>query len=245
MPEPIDVEKEIGRKTRRAFLTGGAAAVVGLGAWEFIRSSSREDGTLWPLRRALQANETVARAYFGRTRTAEEYSSDRAAEPKANGDLGLDEDFDVAKWKLILEAPGGTQQLDLNAVRSLPRVAMTTELRCIEGWSQVVSWAGARFSDFVGRFAPDARSAGYASLETPDKEYFVGLEMAAALHPQTLLAYEMNGQPLNDDHGAPLRLVIPVKYGIKNIKRIGRISFAGERPADYWAKVGYDWYAGL
>ena len=244
MPE-TSVDKEIARKTRRAFLTGGVAAAVGLGAWEWVRSRPREERAPWPLRRVLRANEDVARAYFGPTRTAEEYPADRAAEPKPNGDIGLDDDFDSAKWKLVLDVPGGARQLDMDAIRSLPRVAMTTELRCIEGWSQVVSWAGARFSDFLGRFAPEARSAGYTSLETPDKEYYVGLEMAAAMHPQTLLVYEMNGQPLNDDHGAPLRLVTPVKYGIKNIKRIGRIAFAGERPADYWAKYGYDWYAGL
>jgi DMSO/TMAO reductase YedYZ molybdopterin-dependent catalytic subunit len=68
--------------------------------------------------------------------------------------------------------------------------------------------------------------------------------MASALHPQTLLCYEMGGQPLTPDHGAPLRLVIPVKYGIKNLKQIGTIRFTDHRPADYWAERGYDWYAG-
>src|SRR5205085_5035712 len=84
----------------------------------------------------------------------------------------------------------------------------------------------------------------YVSIETPDRGYYVGLEMASALHPQTLLCYEMNGQPLTPEHGAPLRLVVPVKYGIKNIKRIGTIRFTARRPADYWAENGYDWYAG-
>lgn len=69
--------------------------------------------------------------------------------------------------------------------------------------------------------------------------------MPSALHPQTLLAYEMNGKPLEAGHGAPLRLAIPVKYGIKNIKRIGSIEYTDERPKDYWAERGYDWYAGL
>jgi DMSO/TMAO reductase YedYZ molybdopterin-dependent catalytic subunit len=55
----------------------------------------------------------------------------------------------------------------------------------------------------------------------------------------------MNGKPLESLHGAPLRLVIPVKYGIKNIKRIGSIEYTDTRPADYWAERGYDWYAGL
>ncbi len=54
----------------------------------------------------------------------------------------------------------------------------------------------------------------------------------------------MNGEPLQPEHGAPLRLVIPVKYGIKSIKRIGSIHFTDKRPDDYWAERGYDWYAG-
>jgi DMSO/TMAO reductase YedYZ molybdopterin-dependent catalytic subunit len=69
--------------------------------------------------------------------------------------------------------------------------------------------------------------------------------MPSAIHPQSLLAWEMNGKPLEDRHGAPLRLVMPVKYGIKNIKRIGRIAYTNERPADYWAEQGYDYYSGL
>jgi len=55
----------------------------------------------------------------------------------------------------------------------------------------------------------------------------------------------MNGAPLTAEHGAPLRLAIPVKYGIKNIKRIGKITYATARPRDYWAEDGYDWYAGF
>jgi len=85
----------------------------------------------------------------------------------------------------------------------------------------------------------------YVGMATPNEEYYVGLDMASALHPQTLLAYEMNEQPLRPEHGAPLRLIIPVKYGIKNLKRIGTISFSNERPPDYWAEQGYDYYSGL
>jgi DMSO/TMAO reductase YedYZ molybdopterin-dependent catalytic subunit len=81
-------------------------------------------------------------------------------------------------------------------------------------------------------------------LDTPGGGYYVGLDMPSALHPQTLLCYEMNGEPLTLEHGAPLRLVITLKYGIKNIKRIGRIRFMDQRPPDYWAERGYDWYSG-
>jgi len=139
----------------------------------------------------------------------------------------------------------------------LPRVEMTTELKCIEGWSTIVTWAGARLADFAATYqpatrqgtAPDVRNrpdelVRYVSLVTPDGGYYVGMDMESALHTQTLLCYEMNGQPLSMEHGAPLRLVTPVKYGIKHIKRVGRISFTDKRPADFWAERGYDWYSG-
>ena len=138
-----------------------------------------------------------------------------------------------------------------------PRFEQTTELKCIEGWSTVVTWAGARLADLAARTGLAARSGlpysadqspadlwEYVSLATPDGGYYVGLDLPSALHPQTLLCYEMNGQPLSPHHGAPLRLVIPLKYGIKSIKRIGTIQFTDRRPADYWAEQGYDWYAG-
>ena len=147
--------------------------------------------------------------------------------------------------------------LTLTEIKQLPRVEMVTQLKCIEGWSVIVRWAGARLADLIAKYPPLTRSGndpdvmgrpddllGYVSLETPDSEYYVGIDMESALHPQTLLCYEMNGQPLSLKHGAPLRLVIPVKYGIKNIKRIGKITYTDKRPADYWAERGYDWYSG-
>ncbi|MBA3439166.1 MAG: molybdopterin-dependent oxidoreductase [Pyrinomonadaceae bacterium] len=137
--------------------------------------------------------------------------------------------------------PFGRKTLD--NIRALPRVEITTELKCIEGWSEVVHWAGARFADFADRYAP-ATPGSYVGLETPDGGYYVGLDMESARHPQTLLCYEMDGKPLALEHGAPLRLYIPVKYGIKSIKRIGTISFTDDRPADFWAERGYDWYSG-
>ncbi len=91
---------------------------------------------------------------------------------------------------------------------------------------------------------PPQHDSKFVGIETPDRAYYVGLDIESALHPQTLLAYEMNGAPLAALHGAPLRLAIPVKYGIKNIKRIGTIRYTNVRPADFWAERGYDWYAG-
>jgi len=75
--------------------------------------------------------------------------------------------------------------------------------------------------------------------------YFVSLDLSTARHPQTLLATHLNGKPLTVEHGAPLRLVAPVKLGLKNIKAITRITYTRDEPADYWAERGYSRYDGI
>jgi DMSO/TMAO reductase YedYZ molybdopterin-dependent catalytic subunit len=234
--------------------------LAGFAGWRWLVTRSEEDGLPWPLRRALEFNERVARGIFHGSRRSPEFPRSAARMPRVNGTIGLESDLELSAWKLQVVGAAGDQarrSLTLDDIKALPQVETTTELRCIEGWSEVVHWAGARLFDLAsvtglatrsGRPADPTGNAGdlldYVALETPDREYYVGLELASALHPQTLLCYEMDGRPLTPEHGAPLRLVIPVKYGIKNLKRIGTIRFTDARPADYWAKRGYDWYSG-
>ena len=258
-----EVEREMRRLSRRSFLWGAAAATAGVGGWGWLATRREDDGIPWPLRRAHEINEQLARDYFRGTRLSPSFPRELAREPRANGSIGLEDDLDAASWRLNVSGLADADeqdtelQLTLDQIKALPRVEMVTELRCIEGWSAVVQWAGARFADFINTYRPATRSGrpsdpqrepedlvGYVSLETEDGSYYVGLDMESALHPQTLLCYEMNGEPLTAPHGAPLRLAIPVKYGIKNIKRIGTIRFTDRRPPDYWAERGYDWYAG-
>ena len=250
---PENAERQMQRVSRRSFAIGGTAATAGLAAWYWLRSCAPEDGIPWPLRRALDFNAGLAQAYFQDSHLAPTYSADRAGEPRVNGRFGLNDAAKVSQWKLHVETPAknDVRQFDLNQIRSLPRVEMITELKCIEeGFGRKWSAGPVRaFRDFVTAHGLGARDAkamfDYVYLESIDGGYYVGLDIASAMHPQTLLCYEMNGQPLSAGHGAPLRLVIPVKYGIKNIKQIGKIRFADTRPADYWAERGYDWYAGL
>lgn len=238
------VRHEMRRRSRRGFLTLGLGAAVAAAGWSWLKTRADDGGTPYPLRRMLEVNEKVAERYFSPARLAPTFPRERAREPRPNGDEGLTSDFDPAQWQLIVNgaAAGESRPLSLADITRLPRIEMTTELKCIEGWSTIVTWAGARFSELAATIhAPATR---YVALETPDGAYYVGLDMASAMHPQTLLCYEMNGAPLTLDHGAPLRLVTTVKYGIKLIKRIGTITFTNERPRDFWAERGYDWYAG-
>ena len=251
-PAVDEADRQMRRLSRRSFAVGAAATLAGSAAWSWLRTRPDEDGIPWPLRRVLNGNQRLAEAMFDPARLARTFSPEQAREPRVNGRLGLTGQFDPAGWKLRIHRaadPAMPLSLDLAAIQALPRVEMVTELKCIEGWSTVVRWAGARLSDFAERYRTLRRDAAgepvkYVSLATPDAQYFVGLDMASALHPQTLLCYEMNGRRLSLDHGGPLRLVTPLKYGIKCIKRIGTIYFSDQQPADYWAQRGYDWYAG-
>ena len=245
----IDVESEIQRLTRRSFATGAIAALAGGSAVAWLATRSTIGGIPWPLRSVLQINEHVAQSLFDSNRLAPEFSAHRAVAPRVNGRVGLDAATDAKSW--TVQVIGKTdQRVPLAAIKELPAYEMTTELKCVEGWSSIVRWKGARLADFLTKYGSPS---SYVGLSTPGNaahskgnadHYYVGLDRPSALHPQTLLCYEMNGQPLTEGHGAPLRLVSTVKYGYKCIKRIGVIELSENRPADYWAERGYDWYAG-
>lgn len=240
--------QEIAAKTRRDFLALGFAGVASVVGWRWISTRPAVNAVAGPLRSVLEANEAITKAVlFDHKHLAPQFDKSRIQEIRSNGEYGLDEELDAAAWRLQVRPFGASaaRTLTLADVQSLPKVEQTIEFKCIEGWSTVSNWGGARLSDFIARFAPGSERAGYVGMETPDGAYFVGLDRESALHPQTLLAYERNGQPLEEEHGAPLRLVIPVKYGVKNIKRIGMIAFSDEKPRDFWAQEGYDYYAAL
>ena len=259
-PDDVEVEDRIRAMSRRSFLWGALAVGAGYGGIRWIGSRRLDDNVPWPLRRGLQVNEGFARDLFDEGKLAPEFPRARARQIRVNGDIGLEEDFDAATWKLMVEGLAGadsSKSFSLAQIKALPRVTMTTEHKCIEGWATVVTWSGARLRDFITKYPPSTTSGDaldlkkhpedlpdYISLETPGGGYYVGLEREAALHPQTLLCYELNGKPLTLEHGAPLRLVIPVKYGTKSLKRIGTLRYVAERPADYWAEQGYDYHGG-
>lgn len=261
LPPDSPLRQEAAQRTRRSFIVGGLAALGGVLGWRYLLQRPDASGTPVPFRRTLDANAHLSAAYFRETRLAREFPKSMGVKKvRTNGRAGLTSSIDLAAWRMVVQPYGGgkAQEFTLADIKALPRVEMTTELKCIEGWSIVVNWAGARFADFLARYpvasrsgqpikdiaSPPADLAPYVSLVTPDEAYYVGLDMPSAIHPQTLLCYEINGQPLTLEHGAPLRLVTPLKYGIKHLKRIGTIAFADQRPADYWAERGYDWDSG-
>lgn len=239
---PDEARKKMAAMSRRNFLIGGAAAALGIFGWRWMSDETK--GTL--LRRTLEFNERVAQAFYSPSRLAKEFTGDDVTAARVNGDIGMTSEFDPSNWTLAVGGLAGRTDdliLTIDDIMALPRTDMIVEFKCIEGWSTITHFGGVRFSDLAVKYKP--QDVPYVSLVTPDEGYFVGWDIAAIMHPQTLLAYEMNGLPLKPQHGAPLRLASPTKYGIKQIKRIGRIEFTDQRPRDYWAEQGYDWYAGL
>ncbi len=251
-----EAKRQMSHRSRRTFLVGGATALVGIFGWRWMGDETKSA----LLRRTFEFNEKVSQIFYSPKRLAPEFSKDKVTGERTNGMEGLNSEINLADWRLRVGGLANRTEdlvLTLDEIKALPRTEMTTELKCIEGWSIVVSWAGVRFSDFAAKYLPKTRSGNapdllnrpedllkYVSLVTPDEEYYVGWDIESILHPQTLLAYEMNGAPLTSEHGAPLRLASPTKYGIKQLKRIGRIEFTDERPKDYWAERDYDWYSG-
>lgn len=263
-PPPLTgdaAERQMRRLTRRSFTTGGVAALACLGAWRWLTTAAPEDGIPWPLRRVLRFNQRLAEGLSSPARLAPTFPRASVQGPaRSNGLVGLAKQINAATWRLHVRHEGRRVELAiaLADLQGLPRMDLATEFKCVEGWSEVMHFGGVRFVDFVTRFglatrsgrAPDSEGNPrdlyrYVYLATPDEDYYVGLDLASVLHPQTLLCDTMNGQPLTREHGAPLRLYLAVKYGYKSLKRIGLIRFQDERPPDYWADRGYDWYAGL
>jgi DMSO/TMAO reductase YedYZ molybdopterin-dependent catalytic subunit len=207
------------------------------------------------LDRALTFDDDVAEALYSKNRHVRTYA--RAdARPLRNNYHGRTPGPEyLAGWRLNLSglASGRTESLPIGTLTSrFARHDMNTRLVCVEGWSHVAAWGGFRFADLLAAFppAPGARWAAMRSAVSlgasgAPEPYYVSIDLGTARHPQALLATHHAGAPLTLAHGAPLRLVVPMKLGLKNIKAITDIAYTAAEPADYWNERGYSKYDGV
>jgi DMSO/TMAO reductase YedYZ molybdopterin-dependent catalytic subunit len=156
-----------------------------------------------------------------------------------------DPEVDLTAWKLAVsgsvQKPG---EYTLAQVQSLPKHTQNTRHVCVEGWDVIGNFSGARLSDFLKAIGADTTSR-FVTVECAD-EYYESLDMATALHPQTLLCYEMYGKPLTREHGAPLRLTIPTKVGYKQAKYLTSMKVTNVlEKVGYWEDQGYSHFYGL
>ncbi|MGH9529839.1 MAG: molybdopterin-dependent oxidoreductase [Terriglobales bacterium] len=156
-----------------------------------------------------------------------------------------DPDVDLSAWTL---AVGGAVQkpgnYSLAQIQTLPKLRQNTRHVCVEGWDVIGRFGGVRLSDFLAMIGAD-RTAKFVTVECAD-DYYESLDMPTALHPQTLLCFEMYDQPLTREHGAPVRLQIPTKIGYKQAKYLTSLNVAHVlRKVGYWEDQGYSYFYGL
>lgn len=252
LEEKLISKKGILNRKSIAFWTFNVLILAFMYGWIWLHQQPSDGafgaGIKQPLRNVLNKNEDFFNRWLSDRHLAKSYPLSAAAKNvRVNGNLGLGNDFDPNTWQLyVIKAKGDTLALRLDDIKKLPKTEIVFDFKCIEGWDQVTHWGGVRFADFMQAYhLSDEAARNYVGLSTPDEEYYVGIDMPSAMHPQTLLCYEMNGKPLPMNQGYPLRLIIPVKYGIKSLKRIGTMYFDNARPPDYWAEKGYDYFSGL
>lgn len=253
-------------RTRRDLLLFGAGAVataVGAGyllpqtmlGRRGVHQDMNSRGKGWLLNNALRIDDDVAEALYSRNRMVPTYTKSQITPIKNNYNGVTPDPGYISGWNLTLVglASGLSVSLDIRRLmNSFPINEQITRLVCVEGWSAIASWAGLRFEDLIRAYPPKSQ-AKWARVESsvnldasgnPDP-YFVSIDLATARHPQTLLATHLSGQHLTLEHGAPLRLLLPVKLGLKNVKAVTRIVYSAEEPGDYWAQYGYSSYDGI
>jgi DMSO/TMAO reductase YedYZ molybdopterin-dependent catalytic subunit len=246
-------------QSRRDFLVFGAGALAALAGGALSRLGVHRNmdspGKEWFLNRALRIDDDVAEALYSANRSVPTYNKSQITQLKNNYNGSTPDPGYISGWKLTLDGLASGLSISLDIRNLLTRFSVheqITRLVCVEGWSAIAWWAGLRFDDLLRTYPPMSQ-ANWALVESsvnldgsgnPDP-YYMSLDLATASHPQTLLATHFNGQPLTVDHGAPLRLLVPVKLGLKNVKAITRITYVTQEPRDYWAERGYSRYDGI
>jgi len=253
-------------RTRRDFLFFGAGALAATAGAEFLLPqptlsrlgirrdmSSRMKERL--LNKALRIDDDVAEALYSRDRMVPTYTKSQTTPIKNNYNGATPDPGYIAGWTLTLDGLASGLSISLDIRKLLNRFPMheqITRLVCVEGWSAIASWAGMRFDDLLRAYPPKpqaqwARVESSVNLDNSGNldPYFVSIDLATARHPQTLLATHLSGQPLTVEHGAPLRLLLPVKLGLKNVKAVTRITYSAKEPGDYWSRYGYSSYDGI
>ncbi len=250
MKKHLVSREDLQRRLFRSVVAGFVFITFALGTFLTIRYGPLDRKLPVALRKAQSFNEKVAAELANPERPAPcKEAPPKGTPPRVNGLIGLRDDVDGDTYRVIVDSGAKHFEMTIDEMMKLPRTEAVNDFKCVEGWTAVIQYAGVKFKDFMKIKGVGLREDGtpypYVGLETPDKKYYVSLDSKSMMSDDTVIAWEMNGAELEVENGYPFRLIIPSKYGIKNLKRIGRIFFSDERPPDYWNKRGYDWFSGL
>ena len=225
--------------SRRKFLTGTAAFTLLAGCERHPASAFA------PLMRGW--NENFERLVFSPNRLAPELPEAEQTPEKDFPCFFRSPSIPVAPANWSLRVGGLIKHpvvLTLDQIKELPATEMRVRHYCVDGWTAVASWRGVRVSEIARLAGLDPR-VKFAEFRSFDQDYRSGWDLASAMHPQTLLAYEMNGHPIGAGHGAPLRLYSAVKLGYKSVKYLTEIIFLPNKTGGYWEDRGFEWFAGV
>jgi DMSO/TMAO reductase YedYZ molybdopterin-dependent catalytic subunit len=252
--------------TRRSWLTAmvagaGGAVVAG------CNKISEAPATTRMLLVAEKWNKGAHRALMaGRTALAPEYGEEHISKYfKPNGSISPgDPDYRATlmnhftDWRLVIDGlVENPLSLSLTDLRAEPSRTQITRHDCVEGWSSIAKWKGAKLTALLdkAKIKKEARFLVFHCMDSleegPMGQYYESMDMVDAHHPQTILAYEMNGKALPVAHGAPLRLRIERQLGYKNAKYLKRIEAVADFSqikggrGGFWEDRGYEWYAGI
>ncbi|MCM2490583.1 molybdopterin-dependent oxidoreductase [Burkholderia glumae] len=239
-----DARRELAMPSRRLFgkrliTLGGLSMLTGC----TLTDDASVDGFLSAVSRL---NDRVQAALFDPHALAPTYREAQITRPfPFNAFYGIDEvpEVDGADFRLRLGGlVTGQRVWTLPELYALPHAEQITRHICVEGWSAIGRWGGTPFADFLRRVGADT-SAKYVGVRCAD-DYYESIDMATALHPQTLLAFDYDGQRLPAKYGYPMKLRIPTKLGYKNPKHIVEIFVTNVYPGGYWVDQGYNWFGG-
>ena len=253
---------------RRSMLTAAGSTLLGL-ALAGCDSLNRNAGVKATLAQAERLTMAAQRVLLARGALAKEFTAaDISPDFRANGTINPgDADYRAlaaegfADWRLridgLVERP---LSLSLADLRARPARTQITRHDCVEGWSSIGQWSGARLSALLNEagLEPQAKFIVFHCADTLDPNapeglgrYYESIDLVDAFHEQTILAYDMNGAPLPVKHGAPVRLRVERQLGYKHAKYVMRVEAVeslesiGAGKGGFWEDRGYEWYAGI
>jgi DMSO/TMAO reductase YedYZ molybdopterin-dependent catalytic subunit len=246
--QPMDSEavlreanKQLARRgfLRHSLTLGGLAMLTGC---TLVNNDSVEAA----LTRVSRLNDDVQGWLFDSNRLAPTYPESMITRPfPFNAFYGENEITEVDGDSFRLEVTGlvaDKRAWSLPALQAMPKIDQVTRHICVEGWSAIGKWGGVPFGHFLRRVGADL-SAKYVGFKCAD-DYYTSIDMATALHPQTVLALTFDGQTLPPKYGYPMKLRMPTKLGYKNPKHIQAIFVTNTNPGGYWEDQGYNWFGG-
>lgn len=230
---------------RRRLLRGA----VSLGALSMLTGCDIADqAQVQSVLRAVSSfNDRVQAAIFDPNKLAPTYSLDQVVKPPRFNAYYEIEDVrpvDIAGWTLELAGQiEDKRPWTLDRIYALPEQDVIIKHICVEGWDYIGHWSGPNLRQFLTRVGADL-TAKYVAFHGND-DYLEVIDMASALHPQTILATKYAGEPITDPFGYPLRLRTAVKLGFKNPKWIRAIEVTNVYQEGFWEKQGFNWFSGL